>query len=647
VPKTVRLVIAAGAAAAVVLLSLMGFPRSHDGDDRSEVSFQDGTAAAGLDVYSPTFGAVAADIDNDGIDDLAVSNHNQPPSLFLNRNGLFIDSSDIFPDRVRSDWHGITAVDLDNDGDRDLIIAAGGSDGTGPGLPNRLFRSLLADTGQLAFENIAGQADLNYRAWRSRVFLPIAGPDGSKVDLYMVGLAREGCPNLYFSNESGPDIVLKPDPSLGLNQTIGSEGLDLVFDADRDGDSDLIILQQFRPIFYERRADGYHRDESKLQVPGGYHHAAAGDLDNDGYPDLFLAHYPPDVVSDNVSFTRREIHFVVNRHSGDASDEVQFGTPAEAVDFDLSQHTPFNPVTGVADIFIGSSGQHPSSRTFTQAAGAAAGRPVLDAPGTYIWNDAPDGRWHIVWKYGSNPGPFKGRIMASSLIQVEAVGFEALPPAPAEDIILINQKGQGFKRLETISVTHFSRTRTAVMADINNDGLLDIVGIRGSEQGRYNGEPFALINRGGLNFSQQSVMSNREDDIFQADMLVCGFFNPDGLPDFFFTNGNGLNPDHAGPFKLFLNTTRNANDSVILRLRGRAANRDAIGAQVELYDLDGTLLGWRQVGAGYCRAQSTRLVHFGLGLSSSPTMAVRIFWPGAPDWDNRLVLKNRTTDIVQ
>lgn len=646
--KKIRIIFLLCAVGLIFWLSLLFFPRlKGDGRASSGPSFLDVTAQSGLDIYSPTFGAVVADIDGDGADDLVISNHNKPPSLFLYKNGVFLDRSDLLPDRVLSDWHGITAVDLDNDGDLDLVIAAGGSDGVGPGLPNRLFRNLTIETGHLAFEDIADRADMKYQPWRTRVFLPLASPDGSMVDLYMVGLPREGCPNIYFSNRSGRDIVLKPDPAPGLNQTIGSEGLDLVFDYDRDGDQDLIILQQFRPVLYECRADGYYRNESMFGDLGAYHHVSAGDLDNDGYPDLYFSHYPPDVGSDNISYNRQDIHFVVQQQPGDASDELQFDTPDSTVEFDFSQHTPSNPVTDSSDIFVGRSKKHPSSRTFSLDATTAEGRPVMDTWGTYIWKDSESSRWHVIWVYGQNPGPYKGRILTSSLTRVETIGVETLPPAVAEDVILINQKGQGFKRLDTISLKHTTRTRTTAMVDINNDGRLDVVGIRGSEQGRYNGEPFALINNGNLQFSLQKVMSNPEDDIFQADMLVYGFFNSDGLPDFFFTNGNGLNPDNAGPFKLFTNTTQNQNEYVILRLRGQACNRDAIGAQVELYALPNTYLGWRQVGAGFNRCQSTLAVHFGLGQVGAARLVARILWPGASEWDNRLVFRNSLNDIVQ
>jgi hypothetical protein len=615
-----------------------------------EVSFADATAAAGLERYSETFGVAVVDIDNDGRDDLVISNHYQPPSLFLNKGGFFIDRSDLLPDRVLSDWHGVTAVDLDNDGDQDLIFAGGGTDGVGPGEINRLFKNLLTETGALSFEDVTKQVGIAYQPWRTRVFLPLPSPNGAMVDLYMVGLPRPECPNLYFSNSSQKgNLVLTPDPSLGLNQILGSEGLDIFFDYDRDGGQDLVLLKQFQPTFFERLPGGYRLNTSIFQGLGltGTFHVAAGDLNNDGYPDLYLSAYPPETGSDNLSFNGHEIHFVVRQQAGDQADEVQFAVTGTTIDVDLTQHTPGNPVTEHDDIFLGQTKANPKKRIFTVTAAEALGRPAIVLPGIYIWKDVGVNLWHIKWFYGSNPGPYKGKISAQAVSQVGPVGFETLPAPWTEDVILLNDQGRGFKRVASIYLHHNLRTRSAAMLDLNNDGLLDIIGIRGSEQGRYNGEPFVMINRGNMRFDFQQVMTNPEDDIFQADQMVYGFFNDDGLPDIFYTNGNGLNPGDMGPYKLFLNTTATQNDYVILKLKGRASNRNAIGAEVELFSSGGTLLGYRQVGMGFNRGQHTLKVHFGLGKYSGSTLTARIKWPGASTWDERTVTKNSTNQIVQ
>ncbi len=615
--------------------------------EQPTIRFERTTEAWGLARSGETFGAAVADIDNNGRDDLLVSNHNKPPSLFLNQGDHFVDASALLPDPVLSDWHGIAAADLDNDGDRDIIIAGGGDDGVGPGERNRLFRNMLVERGQLMFQNATQRVGIAYPPWRTRQFLPLPSPDGSRVDLYMVGLARPDCPNLYFSNKSDKDIVLSPDPAPGLNEIMGSEGYDLFLDFDRDGDQDLIVIKQFRPEFFERQPDGYHKRDDVLPDLGGIVQISAGDLDNDGYPDLFLAAYPPFVHSDNLSFDAGEIQFVIEKQKDDRFDEFTFEAPGPSLEFDFDQHTPGNPITGSGDIFLGAEKKHPSRRRFVLEAAEAEGAPSMAAPGTYIWKDAGGSRWHVRWQYGTNPGPYKGRVLGSSISRVETTDFETVPPAQAEDAILLNQKGKGFKKLESIDLRHSERTRSSAMVDLDNDGWLDIVGIRGSEQGRPNGTPFVLVNRGDLKFDFERVMESPADRLFQADQIVYGFFNDDGLPDIFFTNGNGLNPGNLGPFQLYLNTTPAENDYVILKLQGTKANRDAIGTEVELYSSEGIMLGYRQVGMGFNRDQSSIKVHFGLGHYGDSKLTAAIKWPGESKWDRREIEKDRINEIVQ
>ena len=97
-----------------------------------------------------------------------------------------------------------------------------------------------------------------------------------------------------------------------------------------------------------------------------------------------------------------------------------------------------------------------------------------------------------------------------------------------------------------------------------------------------------------------------------------GFFNDDGLPDLFYTNGDGLMPSHRGPYQLWFNSSDSPGGYLILELEGGTSNRDAIGAQVELRDAAGALLGYRELGPAYGRSQDTHKLHFGLADHPGP-----------------------------
>jgi len=116
----------------------------------------------------------------------------------------------------------------------------------------------------------------------------------------------------------------------------------------------------------------------------------------------------------------------------------------------------------------------------------------------------------------------------------------------------------------------------------------------------------------------------------------------DGRLDIWITN-------RTAPRVRFLhNRSRSAHHYTMLRLQGTAANRDAIGARVELHGADGT----RQIrtlhaGDGYL-AQSSKWLHFGLGEAAGIRKAT-VRWPGGAvetfagvTADSRLVLVQGT-----
>jgi hypothetical protein len=630
------------------LVFLVGFC-AHDDPvvrDCPEIILTDFTQSKGLVRYTPTFGVAVVDIDNNGSDDLVISNHSKDPLIFLNKNAFFEDRSELIPDKGPIDRHGVTAVDLDNDGDKDLLIAAGGADGIGEGFNNILYLNLLSETGDLKLRNITEEAGIGFKTWRSRHFLPLPNNDGSLIDLYLVCRVRENCPNIFFKNKSNSNIKLTKNVSLGLNRLFSSIGKDLFFDFDRDGDQDLLIIDRAVPIIYEKINGEYFQNEGLLPELKSVFCSSVGDLNNDGYLDLYIGRTVRHTKSDNISYNDNEIHMVLRKNDGDQSDRITFKTSGDFIKINFIQHTPGHTIRDPSNIFIGRKKQNPKSREVTVFADIAEGEPVRDKVGIYLWKNGGTTTWNVEWVYDQEEQLHKGKIYAQSLSDLNKHGCEEFPITPTRDYIFINQNGQGFIELTGLDLSHSQVTRSVIMVDMNNDGNVEIIGLRGGEPGQYNGEPFILINCGDLYFEFKNIMQNDEDDIYQADQLVYGFFDGDGLPDIFFTNGFGLNPGHMGPYKVFLNETQNPGKYVIIELEGRTSNRDALGAEVELVDSQGDLLGYRQLGGDFSRSQPTFKLHFGVGQYSGEVYA-RIRWPGFRDWDTRKVALNEINFIKQ
>ena len=107
--------------------------------------------------------------------------------------------------------------------------------------------------------------------------------------------------------------------------------------------------------------------------------------------------------------------------------------------------------------------------------------------------------------------------------------------------------------------------------------------------------------------------------------------------------------NRTGPRIRFMRNQLAENTNFIsLQLQGTIANRDAIGARVELigYDDDTRQIETVRAGEGFL-SQSSKLVHFGLGENKSPH-TVRVRWPGSSKIQEFPDLKaNRRYRLVQ
>ncbi|NIM91417.1 MAG: hypothetical protein GTO17_10775 [Candidatus Aminicenantes bacterium] len=622
--------------AAVLFLSSLFDAQSPGYDKFIFLDFEELPFASDMGKFTATFGAVFSDINNDGWDDLIVSNHGwMSPSVYLNHFGQFVDYSHVLPVVwEKLDRHGITVVDIDNDRDKDVLIAAGGAEGRGPGAKNHLYLNLLTETGQFDFRDITESTNLELRSMRSRSFLPLASRDGRRVDFYLTALVLPDTTNIYLRNKSSPSRVeFVPDASFNLNESWKSHGRGLFFDYERDGDQDFIEIKGDKAFLLIRDQGKYQQVQSELSSVSLVTCAALGDLNNDGFLDVVLGTRPPRSYSDHFSFNSEKVGIAFtsvdpnNSQSKSDVDGIEVSSDADQVDIYFWVKpgiTPDNP----SDIYLGEAKANPPSRIATISADQARGRPNMNKKGTYIWHDPQESSWYLRCKFEQPFNDFQGELTFSEVDDVIPFQLEIHKRGKSQDKIFINLEGNDFLELDVRALEHVQFTRSLVIFDFNNDGWQDVIGIRGTEEGDYNGDPIILINKSNLNFKKQlnNPFSNPEDDIYQAGMLIAGFVNDDGLPDIFMTNGYGLIPGNKGPYKLFINKTHGDQNFVIIELEGKDSNKDAIGAQVELLDDEDNIIGYNELGAGYNRVQSTHKLHFGLG-NYSGKISARIRWP--------------------
>lgn len=215
-------------------------------------TFTDVTQQSGLgDSVSETQSAVWADIDNDGFVDLFIANEKGPSQLFHNRgDGTFEDISHAAGIDKTSFSKGVVAADYDRDGYVDFYVSNIGD-------ANFLYRNNHDNT----FTEVARQAGVQ--------------PPFQSFATWFFDYDNDGWPDLFVSDYfSSVDEVMRS--ALGLPFTVETVKL------------------------YRNMHDGTFQDVTsqmgldRVFLPMG---ANFGDIDNDGFLDMYLGMGDPSFVS--------------------------------------------------------------------------------------------------------------------------------------------------------------------------------------------------------------------------------------------------------------------------------------------------------------------------------------------------------------
>lgn len=231
-------------------------------------TFSDVTEESGLLSFHPTQVAVWADFDNDGWIDLFLGNESQvgdphPIELYRNNKGTFEEVSAEVGLSVSGMVKGAAWGDYDNDGFADLYISRNGQS-------NLLYRNRCGQGASCIFEELGSSAG-------------VADPLYS-FPTWFFDYDNDGWPDLFVAGFGSPtDQDGEPPPLLAPSHRY--------LDDIAAGYLNLPATESAVPRLYHNNRDGTFSDvtrEASLDQTRLVMGANFGDLDNDGYLDLYL-----------------------------------------------------------------------------------------------------------------------------------------------------------------------------------------------------------------------------------------------------------------------------------------------------------------------------------------------------------------------
>jgi hypothetical protein len=495
-------------------------------------------------------------------------------------------------------------------------------------------------------------------------------------------------PNDDFFQEIGKEIGLDFVHSIGdddLTNIIQSDGGGAAFlDYDQDGYIDIYacsgtwlegVSKSEKPVqlpenhLYRNMGNGTFEDVTKKAGVGGSWFSMGvtiGDFNNDGYPDMYISNFGPNVLLKNNG--NGTFSDVTNHANVKGGKECSVG----AVWFDYDNDS-------FLDLYVGNYLEFDPNYKYYYAPDGFPGPLAYDSQKDVLYHNNGDGTFDdVTEKMGITD--IDGRAMGVGAADYDDDGYVDVYVANDHTLNYLwhNEGGKKFVDRGTMSGTAFSQAGEATVsmsvdfADFNDDGLLDLFVSDDSYCSLYE-------NMGNGIFSDKGVSSNismaaaqfvgwsssfvdydndgdvdifktngalkhlygQEDQLFQNEGggkfrdvslelgkyfseefvgrgACLGDYDNDGDLDIFIVNLN----DHS---KFLRNNKGNQNNWLILKLTGTTSNRDGIGARVKLTAGGKTQIAQKKSTTGYLSQNDPRM-HFGLA-KNQIVDKIEIRWP--------------------
>ncbi len=493
----------------------------------------------------------------------------------------------------------------------------------------------------IQFTDIARTAGLNFVLENS------ATPDKYLIETMPGGIAvfdynGDGHPDIYFTNGAAVPSLQKNAPkfrnrlyhNLGNLQFqdvtdqagVGGAGYSMgaaAGDYDNDGHPDLFVAGVNRNILYHNRGDGTFEDvTAKAGLQSGTWAVAAGwfDYDNDGKLDLFVVRYASNPMSDRYCGDRaKDVRVYCNPKYFDPLPAILYRNRGDGTFEDVSEKSGIakSAGRGMSVAFADYDGDGRMDVFVTN-----------DNMPNFLFHNMGNGKFEQVALTAGAGLLDHGKAVSSMGADFRDYDNDGRP-----DILITALAGETFPLFRNLGKGSFQdstylsrlgplssgRSGWGVgLVDLDNDGWKDIFTanshvndrVEQYESHAYKEANSVFRNLGNGKFENAPALTARKAHRGAA----FGDFDGDGRIDVVVSA-------LGEPAELWRNITAGNAHWVSFRLHGRRSNRDGIGALIRVGKQ------WNQMTSSMSYASSSLIpVHFGLG-SATTANDVEIHWP--------------------